>query len=92
MGSPAPFDLDAPEGHELASAVPTSTSSDKQAVPDQPAAASSVWVGGGGVPCAQEMEEARVELTNSEETKVELVSRKAAEERRAAAEKEEKVP
>ena len=42
MGSPAPFDLDAPEGHELASAVPTSTSSDKQAVPDQPAAASSV--------------------------------------------------
>ena len=43
------------------------------------------------MPCAQEMEEARVELTNSENTKVELVSRKAAEERRAATEKEEKV-
>ena len=46
MGSPAAFDLDALKRHELASAVPTSTSSDKQAVLDEPAVASSEWVGG----------------------------------------------
>ena len=42
MGSPAALapdlDLDAPEGHELASTVPTSTSSDKQAELDEQAA------------------------------------------------------